>query len=224
VAQFKIMATPPLFGGDVMSETVCGSADDGSASDGSAYDGANSGEDLVYDGSSDSGDYDSGYEEPVGNLSDDPGTADSATGDSATGDSVTGDSVTGDSGARDLASGSVYPRAVTSDGYLPSDTSAAENPLPTGGYDYGSLPVSGDTAAVMQQINTQLGIAYGLADLDGAATPAVSGSVQSTLDMIHNLRQASPETLNWLGGLAAGESAYGEVSNDVNRYEQGYRD
>jgi hypothetical protein len=89
--------------------------------------------------------------------------------------------------------------------------------------DYGSLPVSGDTAALMQQINGQLALAREIAG--GTTDPGVVGvssSVQDGLDLLHNTLTASPETLNWLNGMNSGFAAYGEVSNDVHRWELGY--
>ncbi|GGN66207.1 hypothetical protein GCM10010112_28390 [Actinoplanes lobatus] len=91
--------------------------------------------------------------------------------------------------------------------------------------DYGSLPVSGDTAALIQQLNGQLSLAGDLSG--GYADPGVPGiapSVQNTLDLINNTYGASPETLNWLNGMNNSISSYGEVSNDVHRYELGYDD
>jgi hypothetical protein len=89
--------------------------------------------------------------------------------------------------------------------------------------DYGSLPVSGDTAALMQQINGQLALAREIAG--GTTDPGVVGissSVQDGLDLLHNTYTASPATLNWLNGMNNGFAAYGEISNDVHRWELGY--
>ncbi|MFI7373026.1 hypothetical protein ACIBSW_23335 [Actinoplanes sp. NPDC049668] len=86
---------------------------------------------------------------------------------------------------------------------------------------YAVLPVSGDTAALMQQLDGQLATVRELGDVgDLAAAAPGGGPVQDTLDLIHNLHNASPETLNWLNGMANAESAYGEVSNEVYKYEQ----
>ncbi|GID92212.1 hypothetical protein ACFQFC_04240 [Amorphoplanes digitatis] len=101
----------------------------------------------------------------------------------------------------------------------PSIVSIANGDGYPGGY--AALPVSGDTAALIQQLNGQLATVRELGDVGdlGAAAPG-GGPVQDTLDMIHNLHHASPETLNWLNGMANAESAYGEVSNQVYKYEQ----
>jgi hypothetical protein len=97
---------------------------------------------------------------------------------------------------------------------------------PAGGY--AALPVSGDTAALMQQLDGQLAMVRELSDVstlgDGGVSgaPAISGSVQDTLDLLHNTYTASPETLNWLNGMNNAQSAYGEVSNDVYKWEQSH--
>ncbi|MBM2622779.1 hypothetical protein JIG36_45495 [Actinoplanes sp. LDG1-06] len=95
---------------------------------------------------------------------------------------------------------------------------------PAGGY--AALPVSGDTAALMQQIDSQLATVRELADVstlgDGGidVTPGVSGAVQNTLDLLHNTYSASPATLNWLNGMNNAQSSYAEVSNEVYKHEQ----
>lgn len=94
---------------------------------------------------------------------------------------------------------------------------------PAGGY--ASLPVSGDTAALMQQLDGQLAMVRQLGDISDLGSgvtgaPAISGSVQNTLDLLHNTYNASPATLNWLNGMANAESSYREVSNEVYKYDQ----
>ena len=95
-----------------------------------------------------------------------------------------------------------------------------------GGYDAygaGALPVSGDTAALMEQINGQMAVAQeiyegGLAD--AANAPMISPAVQDQLDLIQNTLNATPEQLNYMNGMLGGDIARQSVSNDVAAWEQ----
>ncbi|MET8154677.1 hypothetical protein, partial [Actinoplanes sp. NPDC005259] len=86
---------------------------------------------------------------------------------------------------------------------------------------YAVLAFRADPGAVMQLRLGAVATVPELGDVgDLAAAAPGGGPVQDTLDLIHNLHNASPETLNWLNGMANAESAYGEVSNEVYKYEQ----
>jgi hypothetical protein len=94
---------------------------------------------------------------------------------------------------------------------------------------YDPPPVSGDTAALMQQVNAQLDAARQLADLgnpspDTSNLPGISPAVQDTLDMLHGLQDGDPGALADLNGLVSGMAAYGEISNDVYGYQLGLRE
>ncbi len=88
------------------------------------------------------------------------------------------------------------------------------------------LPVSGDTAALMEQINGQLATARELADVNEPLTgsvdaPFISPSVQDTLDMLRGLQDGDPGALGRMSGLIEGEIYRNQVGTDVYRYHQG---
>lgn len=91
------------------------------------------------------------------------------------------------------------------------------------------LPVSGDTAALIEQLNGQLETARKLGDVSdlttGPATyPFISPSVQDTMDLLDGMLDGDLGALGDMDGLLNGMNDYTEKSNDVYGYEQGVRE
>lgn len=81
-------------------------------------------------------------------------------------------------------------------------------------------PVSGDTLALMQQINSQMA-SLNLSGLYAGSAPGMSPAVRDTLTQIQRTYTMTPAQRAYMNALLGGSIAQQEVDTDVYRYEQG---